>query len=68
MKLTKLEKSKVIACVGKVAKDFEIEAMRLEVAYAKLNQYDATYDGAINYNKEQAEFYSNLAKKLEGAI
>lgn len=67
-KLTELEKEKVITCVYYVAKKFECDTYKLEIAYDKLGRYDEEYDKALEHTKEMQEFYSNLAQKLKEVL
>lgn len=67
-KLTELEKEKAITCVYYVAKKFECDTYKLEIAYDKLGRYDEEYDKALEHAKETQEFYSNLAQKLKEVL
>ena len=68
VKLTELEKQKVITCVEYQAKNFESTRYKLEIAYDKLGHYDEFYDKMLEHAKEMEEFYSNLAKKLKEVL
>ena len=68
IKLTELEKRKVIACVGYYPKKFECDRCKLELAYDKFGRYDEKCEEAIEQLKELEEFYSNLAKKIKEVL
>ena len=65
VKLTELEKEKVIACVCYQVKKFECDRYKLELDYDKFGRYDEKCEEAIERLKEMEEFYSNLGKKLK---
>ena len=67
-KLTELEKEKAITCVYYVAKKFECDTYKLEIAYDKLGRYDEEYDKALAHATETQASYSNPAQKLKEAL
>ena len=69
VKLTELEKEKVIACVCYQVKKFECDRYKLELAYDnRFGRYDEEYDKALEHAKEMEEFYSNLVEKLKEVL
>lgn len=68
IKLTELEKQKVITCVYYQAKKFECDHYKLEVAYDKLGHYDEELDKQLEHTKEMEEFYSELSRKLKEVL
>lgn len=66
--LTKLEKQKVIACVGYIKSKFRCDRYALEVKYDKFGHYDEIVDKALKHLKEMEEFYSELGRKLEEVL
>lgn len=68
IKLTELEKQKVIACVCYQAKKFECDHYKLEIAYDKLDHYDEELDKKLEHAKEMEEFYSELGRKLKEVL
>ena len=69
--LTNIEKEKLLACIGIVAKDFEIKQYEVE---KELNQIekeggrDERRSDLINHYRERRLFYNELEQKVKYAI
>ena len=69
--LTDIEKEKLLACIGLVAKDFEIKRYEVEKKLNKIendgNRDDRLIDLLEGYHKRQ-NFYEELEQKVKRAI
>lgn len=69
--LTDIEKEKLLACVGLVAKDFEIKRYKVEGELYKIEKEggrdDRLLDLLENYQERQS-FYKELEQKVKHAI
>ena len=69
--LTNIEKEKLLACIGIVAKDFEIKQYEVEKELNKIEKEGGRYDrllDLIDYYRERRRFYNELEQKVERAI
>lgn len=69
--LTDIEKEKLFACVGLVAKDFEIKRYEVEKELNKIEKRgdrdDRLFD-LLEYYRDRQKFYENLEQKVKLAI
>ena len=69
--LTDIEKEKLMACVGIVAKDFELKRYGVEKELNKIENGGGRYDrllDLIDYYRERRRFYNELEQKVKHAI
>ena len=69
--LTDIEKQKLMACIGLVAKDFEIKQYEVEKELNKIEKEggrDERLSDLINHYRERRLFYNELERKVERAI
>ena len=69
--LTDIEKEKLLACVGIVAKDFEIKQYEVEKELNKIEKEggrDDRLSDLMNYYQERRRFYNELEQKVKYAI
>ena len=69
--LTDIEKQKLMACVGIVAKDFELKRYGVEKELDKIENEGGRYDrllDLIDYYRERRRFYNELEQKVKHAI
>ena len=69
--LTDIEKEKLMACVGIVAKDFEIKHYEVEKELDKIENggsRDDRLSDLMNYYRERQNFYEELEQKVKHAI
>ena len=69
--LTDIEKEKLLACVGLVAKDFEIKQYEVEKELNKIEKEGGRDDrllDLIDYYRERRWFYNELEQKVKRAI
>ena len=69
--LTDIEKEKLMACVGIVAKDFELKRYRVEKELDKIENEGGRDDhlsDLMNYYRERQDFYEELEQKVKRAI
>ena len=69
--LTDIEKEKLLACVGIVAKDFEIKRYEVEKELNKIEKEGGRDDrllDLIDYYRERRRFYNELEQKVKHAI
>ena len=69
--LTDIEKQKLMACVGIVAKDFEVKRYEVEKELNKIEKdggRDDRLSDLMNYYRERQNFYEELEKKVKRAI
>ena len=69
--LTDIEKQKLMACVGIVAKDFELKRYGVERELDKIENgggRDDRLSNLINYYRERQNFYEELEQKVKRAI
>ena len=69
--LTDIEKQKLMACVGIVAKDFELKRYGVEKELDKIENEGGRYDrllDLIDYYRERHRFYNELEQKVKHAI
>ena len=69
--LTDIEKEKLMACVGIVAKDFEIKRYEVEKKLDKIEKEGGRDDhllDLIDYYRERQNFYEELEQKVRCAI
>ena len=69
--LTEIEKEKLMACVGIVAKDFEIKRYEVEKELNKIEKEGGRDDrllDLIDYYRERLRFYNELEQKVKHAI
>ena len=69
--LTDIEKQKLMACVGIVAKDFELKRYGAEKELDKIENggdRDDRLSDLINYYRERQNFYEELEQKVKQAI
>ena len=69
--LTDIEKEKLLACVGLVAKDFEIKHYEVEKELNKIEKEggrDERLSDLINHYRERRRFYNELEQKVKYAI
>ena len=69
--LTDIEKEKLLACVGLVAKDFEIKRYEIEKELNKIEKEggrDDRLSDLIDHYRERSRFYDELEQKVKCAI
>lgn len=69
--LTDIEKEKLMACVGIVAKDFELKRYGVEKELNKIEKEggrDDRLSDLMNYYRERQNFYEELEQKVKRAI
>ena len=69
--LTDIEKEKLLACIGLVAKDFEIKHYEVEKELNKIEKEggrDERLSDLINHYQERRRFYNELKQKVKYAI
>lgn len=69
--LTDIEKEKLMACVGIVAKDFELKRYGVEKELDKIENdggRDDHLSDLMNYYRERQNFYEELEQKVKRAI
>ena len=69
--LTDIEKEKLLACIGIVAKDFEIKHYEIEKELNKIEKEggrDERLSDLINHYRERRRFYNELEQKVKHAI
>ena len=69
--LTDIEKEKLLACVGLVAKDFEIKHYEVERELNKIEKEggrDDRLSDLIDLYRERRQFYNALEQKVKYAI
>lgn len=69
--LTEIEKEKLMACVGIVAKDFELKRYKVEKELNKIEKEGGRDDrllDLIEHYRERQNFYEELEQKVERAI
>ena len=69
--LTDIEKQKLMACVGIVAKDFELKRYGVERELDKIENEggrDDRLSDLMNYYRERQNFYEELEQKVKRAI
>ena len=69
--LTDIEKEKLLACIGLVAKDFEIKHYEVEKELNKIEKEggrDEHLLDLIDYYRERRLFYNELEQKVKHAI
>ena len=69
--LTDIEKQKLMACVGIIAKDFAIKRYGVERELDKIENgggRDDRLSNLINYYRERQNFYEELEQKVKRAI
>ena len=69
--LTDIEKQKLMACVGIVAKDFELKRYGVEKELDKIENEGGRDDhlsDLMNYYRERQNFYEELEQKVKHAI
>lgn len=69
--LTDIEKEKLMACVGFIAKDFEIKRYKVEKELNKIENGGGRDDrllDLIDYYRERRRFYNELEQKVKRAI
>ena len=69
--LTDIEKEKLLACIGLVAKDFEIKHYEVEKELNKIEKEGGRDDrllDLIDYYRERRRFYNELEQKVKRAI
>lgn len=69
--LTDIEKQKLMACVGIIAKDFELKRYGVEKELDKIENEggrDDRLSDLMNYYRERQNFYEELEQKVKRAI
>ena len=69
--LTEIEKEKLMACVGIVAKDFEIKHYEVEKELNKIGKEGGRDDRLFDLGdlyRERRQFYNALGQKVKRAI
>ena len=69
--LTDIEKEKLMACVGIVAKDFQIKRYEVEKELNKIEKEGGRDDrllGLLEYYRDRQNFYEELGQKVKHAI
>ena len=69
--LTDIEKEKLLACIGIVAKDFEIKQYEVEKELNKIEKEggrDERLIDLIGHYRERQNFYEELEQKVKCAI
>lgn len=68
IKLTELEKQKVIDCVCYQAKKFEYDRIAYDKLCRAFGRYNEEYYEELEHAREMEEFYSNLGEKLKEVL
>lgn len=69
--LTDIEKEKLLACIGLVAKDFETKRYEIEKELNQIEKAGGRDDRLVDlmgFYRERRRFYSALGRKIERAI
>ena len=69
--LTEIEKEKLMACVGIVAKDFELKRYEVEKELNKIEKEGGRDDRLLDlleYYRDRQNFYEELEQKVKHAI
>ena len=69
--LTDIEKEKLLACIGLVAKDFEVKRYEVEKELNKIEKeggQDERLSDLIDHYRERRRFYNELEQKVRRAI
>ena len=69
--LTDIEKEKLLACIGIVAKDFEIKRYEVEKELNKIEKEGGRDDRLLDlleHYQERQNFYEELERKVKRAI
>ena len=69
--LTDIEKEKLMACVGIVAKDFQIKRYEVEKELSKIEKEGGRDDRLLDlleYYRDRQNFYEELEQKVKHAI
>lgn len=69
--LTDIEKQKLMACVGIIAKDFELKRYGVEKELDKIENEggrDDRLSDLMNYYRERQNFYEELEQKVKRAV
>ena len=69
--LTDIEKEKLLACIGLVAKDFEIKRYEVEKELNKIEKEGGRDDRLLDlleYYRDRQNFYEELEQKVKHAI
>ena len=69
--LTDIEKEKLMACVGIVAKDFELKRYEVEKELNKIEKEGGRDDRLLDlleYYRDRQNFYEELEQKVKHAI
>ena len=69
--LTDIEKEKLLACVGIVAKDFEIKRYEVEKELSKIEKEGGRDDRLLDlleHYRDRQHFYEDLERKVKRAI
>lgn len=69
--LTDIEKEKLLACVGIVAKDFQIKRYEVEKELNKIEKEGGRDDRLLDlleYYRDRQNFYEELEQKVKRAI
>lgn len=69
--LTDIEKEKLLACIGIVAKDFEIKRYEVEKELNKIEKEGGRDDRLLDlleYYRDRQNFYEELEQKVKHAI
>lgn len=69
--LTDIEKEKLLACIGLVAKDFEIKRYKVEKELNKLEKEGGRDDRLLDlleHYRDGQNFYEELEQKIKHAI
>lgn len=69
--LTDIEKEKLLACIGIVAKDFEIKRYEVEKELSKIEKEGGRDDRLLDlleHYRDRQHFYEELEQKVKRAI
>lgn len=69
--LTDIEKEKLLACIGLVAKDFEAKRYEVEKELNKIEKEggrDERLSDLLEHYRDRQRFYEDLERKVERAI
>ena len=69
--LTDIEKEKLMACIGLVAKDFQIKRYEVEKELNKIEKEDGRDDRLLDLlegYRERQKFYEELERKVKRAV
>lgn len=69
--LADIEKEKLLACIGIVAKDFEIKSYEVEKELNKIEKEggrDDRLSDLLEHYRERQNFYEDLEQKIKHAI